>query len=102
MNRYRLFHVLAAAALAASLAACTLNNAPPVAPPVAPRLDPPDAAVTRRCPGPTALPAGPMTQQDIERFWRVDRRNLKACGAEKSVLVDYISARDGGLSGGGK
>ncbi len=101
MNRYRLLQLLAAGALAASLAACSLN-APLVAPPVAPRLDPPDAAVTGPCPKPIALPAGPMAQQDIERSWRVDRRNLIACGAEKAVLVDYITTRDGGLSGGGK
>lgn len=98
----KLLPILAGIVLCAALAGCATNGGLALPVVTAPRLDPPDAAVTQDCPKPVALPAGDMTQQDIERFWRVDRRNLKACGAEKSVLVDYISARDGGLSGGGK
>lgn len=90
---------VAAALLGAMVAGCSTTGTL-LAPPDRPRLDPPDSALTQRCPGPVALPAGEMSQADIERSWSADRRHLIACAGQKAILVDYIAARDNGLAGG--
>lgn len=65
----------------------------------APRLSPPSQAVLSACSLPTALPAGEMTQRDIERYWGLDRKHQIECAKKHGILVEFITARDAGLSG---
>ena len=87
-----------AALLALSLAACSTTGI--VAPPDRPRLDAPDSASMKSCQKPINLPAGEMTQRDIEKYWGLDRSHQIECAKRHKILADYIKKRDAGLTGG--
>jgi uncharacterized lipoprotein len=85
-----------AALLVLALAACSTTSI--VTPPDRPRLDAPDSVSMKACQKPINLPAGEMTQQDIEKYWGRDRSHQIECAKRHKILADYIRNRDAGLT----
>ena len=50
---------------------------------------PPLPARLTACSRPVKLPATPMTQADVEKFWARDRSALVRCGVSLNGLVAY-------------
>lgn len=44
------------------------------------------------------LPDQALTQVEVERYWRQDRRSLVICADRHSALVDFIEDRDSRLA----
>jgi hypothetical protein len=84
---------------ALALTACAASTKAVVRPALAPVLDPPPAELQRPCADPTKLPAGAMTQRNVERHWSSDRANLRACGARHAAQTKFYRARDSALAG---
>lgn len=86
--------LLLALALAGVLAGCSTTG---IKPADRPRLDPPAAQLMVACRLPTDLPAGEMSQRDIERYWGLDRKHQLECAKRHGALRDFIVDRDGNL-----
>ena len=88
---------LAGLAMVAALAlsGCATNT---IAVADRPRIDSPAPAAMQKCALPVNLPAGEMTQRDVERYWGLDRKNQIACAKRHGILADFINDRDGGLT----
>lgn len=93
-----IIRVAALSAILLALAACSTTGI--ATPPDRPRLDAPDSVSLRGCLLPTKLPAGAMTQKDIEKYWGLDRSHQIDCAKRHKILADYIKKRDAGLKGG--
>lgn len=68
------------------------------------RLDPPPPSLSEPCQWAVALPAGDMSQAQVERFWRTDRARLASCRDKHDGLVRWaegvVSAIDNPSRGG--
>ena len=86
-----------AALVIMALAACSTTGT--IMSPDKPRLDAPDTVSLRGCELPVKLPAGKMTQRDIETYWGLDRTHQIDCAKRHKILADYIKNRDAALRG---
>jgi hypothetical protein len=64
-----------------------------------PRLDPLDGRLVEPCARPANLPAGALTDRDVERFWSADRAALGACGDRHKALAEAVTRRDRAIAG---
>lgn len=60
----------------------------------------PDTTLTKECKDPVVLPNRALTQQEVEKYWLEDRKNLKLCKVEKNGLVEFYTYRDEELTNG--
>lgn len=64
-----------------------------------PVLVTPDSALTEQCKRPSALPERDLKQNEVERYWTSDRRNLVECGKRHDGLRKFYDTRDKALRG---
>ena len=66
---------------------------------VAPTLPPAPADLAAPCQTPAGLPAGSLTQSDVERLWLADRLGLIDCGAQVEGWLGFYEGLRGGVTG---
>lgn len=64
-----------------------------------PTLAVPDSVLVQKCAGPVSLGDAGLTQADVERLWRTDRRRLLECYRRHLALRDFVVDRDDALRG---
>lgn len=92
--------VVITALFALTLTGCVTTSRSISAPPPPPMLSEVDRTLLVDCLGPVRLPAGAITQRDVERLWITDRKALIDCGKRHAALRDYYLERDAALRRG--
>lgn len=62
-----------------------------------PHLERPPSGLSTDCNRPKTIPERSLTQQDVELFWGVDRKNLLTCRQRLSALAKYYHDRDAAI-----
>jgi hypothetical protein len=53
-----------------------------------------DSSLLKKCDLPVQLPDRMLTQQEVEHYWGIDRKNLIICAKRHGYLGDAIKYRD--------
>ncbi|MQB20561.1 dehydrogenase [Agrobacterium tumefaciens] len=96
----KLSKILMLAVLPLVLAACSVStkSVSPVKPPA---IAAPDSALMKICSLPANLGNKPLTQEQVEDLWIVDRTSLLECYRRHLALRNYVADRDDALRGRG-